>query len=624
MVAEMVTAGCWLVAAAMLVTEPASRRLAAPTAVVGAALALAATATSAAWAAAVAGFGWLLAGLPDGRLATPLRRRLSGGVLVVGPAVGFWSASAGVAVAAIGVLAGAVLAAARYPSTGLNGGRRMLWVLWGTTVAAFLALATWPLSVLLGWSPIPVLALAAVPVGLVATVRPVTNRWVEPMLAATVALFTAAALAAAAGALVVLASGRFPEGREWAWLGASMGAAALVALCYPAARRAAIDRLNRLVYEVGRSPAEALAVFPSRMTRAVPLEELLLQLAELLRSAWRLTAAEVWTGSDGRLELAAADPPLPSRAVSLSREEVAVVARAGVSGGSWAMVWLASVVDGRDPERLRMAPLVHSGLLVGLLVCERGPERDPLTPADDALLAEVARQVALVLRNNALDSALQASLAELRTANEELRRSRARLVAAADGERRRLERDLHDGAQQHLMVLAVKLGLARETWAGDDSRALVDELQADVRQAIAELRALAHGIYPPLLITGGLAEALPAAVAQLEPPATVDVTDLPRYSPEVEAAVYFCCLEAVQNATKHAGPAARIWLHAGVDGGTLWFEVRDDGAGFDLRELRDRHGLDNMRDRIGAQGGTLAITSAPGRGTTVRGELPLP
>lgn len=624
MIAEMVPAGCWLVAAAVLAIEPAGRRLAVPTAVVGAAVALAATGVSAAWAAAVAGFGWLLAALPDGRLATALRRTVTGGALVVGPAVGIWSVPAGVAVAALGAMASVVLAAGRYRSTGLAGRRRMLWVLWGGTVAGSSALATWLLAVLLGWSLDPVVTLVAVPVALVATVWPVTNRWVEPVLAATVALFAAAALVAAACTAVVLVFGRFPEDGERAWLGASMAAAVLVALCYPAARRAAIDRLNRLVYEVSRSPADALAEFPSRMTRAVPLEELLLQLAELLRSAWRLTSAEVWIGSGDPLELAAADPPRPSRAVSVSNAEVAVVARAGVSGGSWAAMWLAEVIDGRDPERLRVAPLVHSGLLVGLLVCERGHERDSVTPADDALLADVARQVALVLRNVTLDSALQDSLAELRTANDELRRSRARLVAAADAERRRLERDLHDGAQQHLMILAVKLGLARETWAEDDSRSLVDELQADVRQAIAALRALAHGIYPPLLISGGLAEALPVAAAHREPPVIADIEGLPRCSPDIEAAVYFCCLEALQNGTKHAGPAAHISLRAGVNGGTLWFEVRDDGAGFDVAVQRpDHHGLDNMRDRIGARGGTLSITSAPGEGTTVRGELPL-
>jgi Histidine kinase len=223
---------------------------------------------------------------------------------------------------------------------------------------------------------------------------------------------------------------------------------------------------------------------------------------------------------------------------------------------------------------------VHGGCLLGLLVCERQPEHDPLTAADDALLVDLARQVALALRNAELDSALQASLAELRTSNEELRRSRARLVAAADAERRRLERDLHDGAQQYLIALAVKLRLAADAVTGEAAD-LLEELQADVRHTTAELRALAHGIYPPLLISGGLSDALPAAASRTCRPVTVDVAGLDRHPPGIEAAVYFCCVEAIQNAAKHAGPTAAISLQAGVTGAMLWFEVRDDGAGFD-------------------------------------------
>jgi signal transduction histidine kinase len=201
-------------------------------------------------------------------------------------------------------------------------------------------------------------------------------------------------------------------------------------------------------------------------------------------------------------------------------------------------------------------------------------------------------------------------------------------VAAADAERRRLERDLHDGAQQHLMALAVKLRLVADAVTGEAAD-LLEELQTDVRQTTAELRALAHGIYPPLLISGGLSEALPAAASRTGRPVTVDVAGVDRHPPDMEAAVYFCCVEAMQNAAKHAGATAAISLLAGVTDAMLWFEVRDDGAGFDAACCRPGgpastgHGLDNMADRINARGGTLVVTSMPGAGTAVHGKIPL-
>src|SRR5205085_9546258 len=157
-------------------------------------------------------------------------------------------------------------------------------------------------------------------------------------------------------------------------------------------------------------------------------------------------------------------------------------------------------------------------------------------------------QVAVALHNSALDTALQASLNDVRVANEELRASRARIVAAADHSRRQIERNLHDGAQQHLVALAVKLGLARQLVDGDPATVatLLEELRADAQTTLTELRELAHGIYPPLLMDRGLGEALRAAANRSVLPANVDA-DVGRFPPDVEAAVYFCCLEALQN-----------------------------------------------------------------------------
>ena len=213
--------------------------------------------------------------------------------------------------------------------------------------------------------------------------------------------------------------------------------------------------------------------------------------------------------------------------------------------------------------------------------------------------------------------------------NQELQESRARIVAAGDSERRKLERNLHDGAQQHLVALAVKLRLAGDAVEDDpeDAMAMIDEIKGDVQTAIAELRALAHGIFPPLLVSGGLNDALPAAAGRAALPTTVDLVDVGRYGNDIEAAVYFCTLEALQNAGKHAGEAATAAVTVVEADGVLRFEIRDDGAGFDVYERHragDGHGFVNMQDRLGAFGGRVEVVSAVGEGTTITGTIPLP
>jgi signal transduction histidine kinase len=257
------------------------------------------------------------------------------------------------------------------------------------------------------------------------------------------------------------------------------------------------------------------------------------------------------------------------------------------------------------------------------------PEDEPFAEEEERALTELARQVGLALHNVRLDSALQASLQELERRNAELQASRLRIVTASDESRRAIERNLHDGAQQHLVALAVKLGLAGQIAEEEPAEVvpLLEELRADVRTTIAELRELAHGIYPPLLRDQGLGEALRTAAARSTLPCAVHV-DLPgRYPQEVETAAYFCCLEAVQNAGKHAGPRARVTVEVGADGPELWFEVRDDGVGFatpsvDGDPVHLGHGFVNMQDRLGAIGGRLTVVSHPGAGTTVRGSVP--
>jgi signal transduction histidine kinase len=272
---------------------------------------------------------------------------------------------------------------------------------------------------------------------------------------------------------------------------------------------------------------------------------------------------------------------------------------------------------------LRVAPVTHSGNLLGLIVVERPTDGDTFGEEDDRVLTELARQVGLALHNVQLDSALQATLDEVRRTNEELRASRARIVATGDAERRKIERNLHDGAQQHLVALAVNLRLTKDLLTEDPETAveMLDQLAVDVKQTIAELRSLAHGIYPPLLVDSGLGEALRAAAGRSPLDVGVDVDLSARYGSEVEAAIYFCCLEALQNAAKHA-PEASVSVRVWEDGNGLSFEVADDGPGFEPEAATRGHGFTNMSDRLGAIGGSVRWESAPGAGTRICGSVP--
>jgi signal transduction histidine kinase len=250
---------------------------------------------------------------------------------------------------------------------------------------------------------------------------------------------------------------------------------------------------------------------------------------------------------------------------------------------------------------------------------------EPFTEDDELPLVELARQLGLALHNVRLDSALQESLAELAQRNDELQASRLRIVTAADLSRREIERNLHDGAQQHLVALAVKLGLARqiaEDGETDTVLTMLESLREDVQTTIGELRELAHGIYPPLLRDRGLTEALRTAAVRCPLPTTVDVELPGRYPEEVETAAYFCCLEAMQNAGKYAGDGASLTVRVVSDGASLCFELTDDGVGFDTSATELGHGFVNMQDRLGAIGGQLEVESELGAGTTVRATIP--
>jgi signal transduction histidine kinase len=198
-------------------------------------------------------------------------------------------------------------------------------------------------------------------------------------------------------------------------------------------------------------------------------------------------------------------------------------------------------------------------------------------------------------------------------------------VASGDAERRRVERNLHDGAQQHLVALAINIRLTRDIVAEDPEGAgeMLGQLAEDVQTTIKELRELAHGIYPPLLADNGLGDALRAAASRSPLTVRVAVADeVGRYPAEVEAAIYFSCMESLQNAAKHA-PGATVDLRLWTESGGLLFSVADDGPGYDAAVAGRGHGYVNMADRLGAIGGTVRWDSAPGHGSTVSGSVPL-
>jgi signal transduction histidine kinase len=205
----------------------------------------------------------------------------------------------------------------------------------------------------------------------------------------------------------------------------------------------------------------------------------------------------------------------------------------------------------------------------------------------------------------------------------ELQASRARIAESAESERLRFERDLHDGAQQRLMAIQIKLALARRVAGSAELEGQLDELEADASAAVDELRTLAHGIYPAVLRERGVADAFRAFAKAVPIPVQVVDDGVGRAASGVEAAIYYCSLEAIQKVVKHAGPDATVTLTLARRSGWIEFEIRDDGNGFESSAPIAGFGLVSMHDRIAAVGGELSVDSSPGRGTTVLGRIPV-
>jgi signal transduction histidine kinase len=370
-------------------------------------------------------------------------------------------------------------------------------------------------------------------------------------------------------------------------------AAATIAVAFNPVRDRAKRFANRIVYGKRASPYEVLSEFSERVAGTYDVEDVLPRMATLLGVGTGARDAIVWLRVGSELR--------PS-------------ASWGANGGQPAAI---PIEDGELPAIADISKLVavrHREELLGALTVTK-PPNDPLTVAEEKLIDDLAAQAGLVLRNVRLTEELRANL-------DELRASRQRLVTAQDGERRRIERNIHDGAQQQLVALAVQARMA-EGLAGKDSdreRELLRQVQQGIQDALEDLRNLARGIYPPLLADQGLVVALEAQARRSSVPVVVDAEGVGRYPQEAEAAVYFCVLEALQNVAKYA-EATRAIVRLRHVSETLRFEVEDDGRGFDPAVTGYGTGVQGMVDRLAALGGELQVISKPGSGTTVVGTM---
>ena len=375
----------------------------------------------------------------------------------------------------------------------------------------------------------------------------------------------------------------------------TIAAAVTIALLFQPLRRRAQLFANRLVYGRRATPYQALSDFAGDMAGQLDLTEAVDKMVSVLAGATGADRAEAWIRVGAELRPAAIWPHGSSSSAAIAL---------GPGGGLPAF-------EGAS----RAAAVTHGGELLGALSLQK-PRNEPLTGTEDELLRHLASQAGLVLRNAALTAELRATIGELRA-------SRRRLVEAQDAERRKIERNLHDGAQQQLIALTIQLGLLEES-AGDPAavRQITPAVKDGLRAALEDLRDLARGIYPPLLADQGLLPALQAQARKASLPVEIDADSVGRFPQDTEAAVYFCTLEALQNITKYAD-ASRATVGLSSSGGSLRFTVTDDGAGFDTAATRHGTGLQGMADRLAALGGALHVRSQPGRGTTLTGQLPV-
>jgi signal transduction histidine kinase len=404
---------------------------------------------------------------------------------------------------------------------------------------------------------------------------------------------------------VVLGGGALIGRTDSPSLPLSVLATAAVALLF-APVQAALERAATSMGHGGAAtPYDVLSRFSETVTGGYATEELPARMSMLLAQGTGAEWAQVWLTVSDRLTLAATWPANADE----DRTPPYPQPDAGDATG-----------EGRRALTVR-----HGGQLLGVLRLQERPGL-ALTSVEERLFTGLAAQAGLVLRLVGLRAELEGRHEELVARADELKASRERLIETQDAERRRLERDIHDGAQQHLVALAVNLRLAQTVAARSPERAArVLAEQADAaRVAIETLSSLSRGIYPRLLSDEGLVPALRSAVAASAIPVTIETDGVGRLPTPVEAALYFCCMEAVQNAAKHSG-AGMVTVQLGEDQNRWHLTISDNGTGFDQAQVRAGGagaGLVNMRDRLDAVGGTVTVGSLSGWGTTVTAVVP--
>jgi signal transduction histidine kinase len=363
-------------------------------------------------------------------------------------------------------------------------------------------------------------------------------------------------------------------------------AAAIVALAFQPVRRRAQRLANRVVYGERATPYEVVTNLGARLAGEYASEDVLDRIASAVAGGTGADRVVVWLNAGRELRPAAVWP-------SGATATAIVITPAGAEPAE----------DG-----MRSFPVRHQGELLGAIGIHK-PLSDPPNAADAKLVSDLAAQAGLVLRNVRLI--------------EDLRASRRRLVTAQDEERRRLERDIHDGAQQQLVALTVKARLAEQMVDRDPGKArdLVTQIGVETTDALETLRDLARGIYPPLLADKGLVVALEAQARKAAVPVAVEADGVGRLDRDVETGVYFCVLEALNNVAKYAR-ASRVEVRLRRQDGYVVFEVRDDGVGFDPEAKGHGTGLRGMADRLEALGGTLDVESVPMGGTKILGSVP--
>ena len=459
----------------------------------------------------------------------------------------------------------------------------------GLTFAGFYAISFVPGALGAGYSAtvdaiantLSTIAFSAVPIGIGIAILRYRLYEIDIVIRKAVVFAALAAFFTAVYAAVVGGVGALVGSRSTPTL--SFIAAAVVAIGFQPALARARRFADRVVYGKRSTPYEVLAELGEHLGEMYASEDVLPRIARVLGEGVGATRARVWLLVDDDLTLVAA--------------------------------WPDGVVTGRGDDLT--VEVRHQGERLGALSVSM-PASDPMDPMKERLVSDVAGQAGVVLRNVRLTEELRARIDDLQAAQQ-------RLVAAQDEERRRLERNIHDGAQQQLVALSVRMRLAegfldREP---EQVRKMLAQLQLDTNAALEDLRDLARGIYPPLLADRGLAAALEAQTRKAPIPVKVQVGGIGRYPQEVEAAAYFSCLEALQNVAKYAGASSAIVTLSDGEG-QLRFEVTDDGIGFDPSAVGHGTGLQGIADRLGALRGVLQVTSAEGRGTTVVGTIPIP